>query len=108
MPSIPADEYTAEETASGRPTSSADFPAYRVSSPRSLTGVSISGTRQVGGDHYRKRKIQPWDYIAANDLDFWQGSIVKYITRWRDKGGVEDLKKARHTLDKYIELQEEK
>ena len=72
------------------------------------SGVSTSGTRQVGGNHYRKNGIQPWDYVVAHDFDFWQGNILKYITRWRDKGGVEDLKKARHYLDKYIELQEEK
>jgi hypothetical protein len=59
---------------------------------------------QVGGTHYSKHKIQPWDYVAANDLGYFEGSIVKYITRWRDKGGVEDLKKARHFLDKLIEV----
>jgi hypothetical protein len=58
----------------------------------------------VGGTHYSKHKIQPWDYVAANDLGYFEGSIVKYITRWRDKGGVEDLKKARHFLDKLIEV----
>lgn len=61
---------------------------------------------QIGGNHYRfdHIKIQPWDYIAANNLDFFQGNIIKYITRWRDKGGVEDLLKARHMLNKYIEV----
>lgn len=59
--------------------------------------------RQVGGDHYKKVKIQPWEYIAANDLDYWQGTILKYIHRWRDKNGLDDLEKARHTLDAYIE-----
>ena len=63
---------------------------------------------QVGGDHYKANPIQPWDYIIANNLDYWQGNIVKYLTRWKDKGGVEDLKKARHFLDKYIELEENK
>ncbi len=59
---------------------------------------------QIGGTHYSKHKIQPWDYVAANDLGYFEGSIIKYITRWRDKGGVEDLKKARHFLDKLIEV----
>jgi hypothetical protein len=64
--------------------------------------------RQVGGDHYKKRGIQPWDYIAANCLDWFTGEIIKYITRWRDKGGIKDLEKARHVLDKYIETEKAK
>lgn len=63
---------------------------------------------QIGGAHYQLHDIQPWDFIAANELDFFQGSIIKYITRWRDKGGVEDLEKARHFLDKYIEVERER
>ena len=59
---------------------------------------------QIGGQHYKQMPIQPWTYIAANNLDFFQGNIVKYITRWKDKGGIEDLLKARHVLDKYIEV----
>jgi len=54
---------------------------------------------QVGGDHYRKYKIQPMEYILANDLNFCQGNIVKYVTRYRDKNGVEDLEKAKHYID---------
>ena len=60
--------------------------------------------KQIAGSHYQKL-IQPWDYIAANGLDFFEGNIVKYVTRWRQKGGVEDLRKARHYLDKLIELE---
>lgn len=63
---------------------------------------------QVGGEHYRSKGIQPWDYIIANDIPFMEGSIIKYVTRWREKGGVEDLKKARHFLDKLIAVEEEK
>ena len=66
--------------------------------------VGRANDRQVGGDHYRKRVIQPWDFAAANDLDFFQGTIVKYVVRYKDKGGVTDLEKARHFLDKYIEV----
>ena len=65
-------------------------------------------SQQVGGQHYRKLRIQPWDYIAANNLGWFEGSIVKYITRHRDKGGIEDLLKARHILDKLIALEQEK
>lgn len=63
---------------------------------------------QVGGDHYTKLAIQPITYILANNLDFCEGAVVKYVSRWRDKGGVEDLKKARDILDKYIQHQESK
>jgi Protein of unknwon function (DUF3310) len=61
--------------------------------------------KQVGGGHYRS-PIQHWDYVVANRLDYFQGQITKYVTRWRDKGGLADLKKAQHFLEKYIELVE--
>ncbi len=63
---------------------------------------------QVGGTHYVSKPIQPWDYIAANGLDYFCGNVVKYVSRFREKNGVEDLKKARHYLDKLIELEEQK
>ena len=45
------------------------------------------------------------DYIAANALGYFEGNVIKYVSRWRDKDGVDDLRKARHYLDKLIELQ---
>lgn len=60
---------------------------------------------QIGGSHYISKPIQPWDYIAANNLGFFEGNIVKYVTRWRDKGGQGDLLKAKHYLEKLIELE---
>ena len=60
---------------------------------------------QVDGDHYKKLKIQPVEYIHANSIPFIEGSVIKYVTRWRDKGGVKDLEKARHFLDLLIELE---
>jgi hypothetical protein len=59
---------------------------------------------QVNGTHYIGKDIQPWDYIAANKLGYFEGNVVKYVSRWRDKGGVADLEKARHYIDKLIEL----
>jgi hypothetical protein len=59
---------------------------------------------QVGGDHYMDKAIQPWDYIIANNLGYLEGNIVKYISRWKDKGGVDDLRKAQHYLAKLIEV----
>lgn len=60
---------------------------------------------QEGGDHYRTLKIQPVEYIHANCLYYFEGNVIKYVTRWRTKGGIEDLKKARHYLDLLIELE---
>jgi Protein of unknwon function (DUF3310). len=60
---------------------------------------------QVGGDHYRSKGIQPVEYAHANKLGFFEGSVVKYVTRWRDKGGIADLEKARHFLAILIELE---
>jgi hypothetical protein len=61
---------------------------------------------QVGGDHYSKLAIQPYEYCLANNLGGLELNVIKYVTRWKDKGGVEDLKKARHTLDYLIEYLE--
>lgn len=61
--------------------------------------------KQVGGDHYKKSKIQPIEYIHANGLDFFQGNIVKYITRFRHKNGKQDLEKIKHYCDLLIELE---
>ncbi len=62
--------------------------------------------RQEGGDHYRKLRIQPVEYIHANNIGFIEGSVIKYMTRWRDKGGVGDLRKARHFIDMLIDFEE--
>lgn len=56
-------------------------------------------TGQVGGNHYSKLAIQPIEYIEANKIPFTEGNIIKYITRWRDKGGFADLDKIAHLLE---------
>ena len=63
---------------------------------------------QVGGDHYKKLKIQPMEYSMANKLDACQHTIIKYVTRFRDKGGIADLEKAKHVIDLLIELEQRK
>jgi len=60
-------------------------------------------SEQIGGDHYRQGSIQPIEYIHANDMDFFSGNVVKYITRWKYKNGIEDLKKAKHYIDLLME-----
>jgi hypothetical protein len=56
--------------------------------------------KQVGGNHYKKYKIQPVEFIIKNNIGFVEGNIIKYVLRFKEKGGVQDLLKAKH----YIEL----
>lgn len=60
---------------------------------------------QPGGNHYKQMAIQPVQYIHANGLGYCEANIVKYVSRWRDKNGIEDLLKARHYIDLLIELE---
>ena len=62
--------------------------------------------RQVGGEHYKNFVIQPVEFIHKNNLGFIVGNIIKYICRYKDKNGIEDLKKAKHYIDMLIELEE--
>ena len=62
---------------------------------------------QVGGSHYLKMKIQPIEYILANDLGFLEGNVIKYVSRYKLKNGVEDLKKAKHCLEMLIKKEED-
>lgn len=68
-------------------------------------GLVTVNNRQVGGSHY-KSNMECWDYIIANDLGYLEGTAIKYITRWKKKNGVEDIKKAIHFLEKLIETTE--
>ena len=61
---------------------------------------------QIGGDHYKTMAIQPITFIQANRLGWEEGNVVKYVSRWEKKGGIEDLKKARDILDKKIAFEE--
>ena len=62
--------------------------------------------QQVGGDHYSKLAIQPMEYCHRNRLDAAAIKVIKYVTRWRDKDGIRDLKKALHSLEVWIDLEE--
>lgn len=72
--------------------------------PHGLEEIPVSSVG-IAGQHYAKCKIQPIDYAMANELDACQFSVVKYVTRFRDKNGLEDLKKAKFFIDKLIELE---
>lgn len=61
--------------------------------------------KQEGGDHYRKMGIQPVEYIRANGLDYFEGNVVKYVTRHRNKKGAEDIRKAIHYLEMILEAE---
>ncbi|MCF7545286.1 DUF3310 domain-containing protein [Pseudomonas petrae] len=61
---------------------------------------------QVSGDHYKSLKIQPIEFIHANGIPFAEGSVIKYVTRWRAKGGIADLEKAKHFIELLIELEQ--
>lgn len=60
---------------------------------------------QHGGNHYKTLGIQPVEYCAANNLDFFQGSVVKYVTRHKNKNGAEDIRKAIHNLEFILKFQ---
>lgn len=65
----------------------------------------LARKRQVGGKHYTNKKIQPWDVIEANQMGFFDGNALKYIMRYKEKNGVEDLRKAIHYLERLIEME---
>ena len=67
------------------------------------TKPSVLG-QQYGGEHYKGRGIEPVEYIHANKMDFFQGNIVKLITRFREKGGATDLQKAIHYSQMLLEM----
>ena len=65
--------------------------------------------RQVAGDHYLKYgELQPWDLWVLWNLNPFQATIIKHVVRYKDKLGITDLEKARHYLDKLIEVEKAK
>lgn len=58
---------------------------------------------QVGGSHYKDMAIQPTVYNIKNNMGFAEGNVIKYVSRWRNKNGVQDLMKAKHYLEMLIE-----
>ena len=73
--------------------------------------MSNANSKQVDGEHYKNKVIQPWDYIVANNMGFLEGSVIKYVSRYKEKNGLKDLEKAKHFIEKLIEVlrqQEEK
>jgi len=74
-------------------------------SPEPSSPEKSAFDRQVGGNHYSKLAIQPAKYSFKNNMNWHQGEIIKYVTRYKDKGLKKDLDKARHLIDQLIELE---
>jgi len=79
---------------------SEEFPLY---TPVDAEPTAL--TKQVSGDHYKSLGIQPVEYIRANNIGYFEGNVIKYVTRWKNKNGVADLEKAKHYLEMLIEFE---
>ena len=99
------DDWLCPECATAWPVLTADRTGRAVEWPQPID-KALASQRQEGGNHYKAMKIQPFEYIHANGIPFAEGSVIKYVTRWRAKNGIEDLKKARHFLDLLIEAEQ--
>jgi len=60
--------------------------------------------KQCGGSHYKNFKIQPIEFIVKNNFNFIEGNVIKYISRYKNKGGNEDLLKIKHYIDLLLTL----
>ena len=60
---------------------------------------------QEGGSHYKSMAIQPVQYIHANSIGYFEGCVIKYVSRWKNKNGMEDLRKAKHFIELLIDLE---
>lgn len=67
--------------------------------------VPTAFAKQIGGDHYKHLPIQPIEYCQRNGLGAVESFVVKYVTRWKNKGGIEDLRKAIHLLEMLVEME---
>jgi|TARA_R100000149_G_scaffold58890_1_gene27868 hypothetical protein len=66
---------------------------------RELIEQAFPQHRQIGGNHYTKFVIQPYEFISKNNLSFFQGNVIKYVCRYLKKGGEQDLEKIKHYCD---------
>ena len=58
-------------------------------------------SKRIGGNHYKNFHIQPYEFISKNELSFFQGNVIKYVCRYKNKNGIQDLEKVIH----YCELE---
>lgn len=99
-PITSAPSSTSNGTSSGRTNTDTSPPSAKRSP---LNGSATS--YEVAGDHYRKHKIQPVEYIVANGIGFLAANVIKYATRYKDKNGAEDIRKAIHYLNLILEFE---
>ena len=70
---------------------------------------SFPQNKQIGGSHYKKFNIQPYEFISKNDLSFFQGNVIKYVCRNKNKAGIQDLEKIKHYCDlEILKLKDDK
>jgi len=103
----PSAKIWCRECGAFHPTTYICAPKRAVQSGRE-TGAQKSASafdKQEGGEHYTKMPIQPFQYSMANGLDPMQHTIIKYVSRFRSKNGIEDLRKAIHTIELLIEFE---
>jgi hypothetical protein len=76
---------------------------------QSMLSKGANGTSaldiQVAGNHYKNLAIQPVEYIHANNIGYFEGNVIKYVSRWKAKNGIKDLEKAKHYIELLIELE---
>ena len=77
-------------------------PQYK---PENVAFIKRALDIQVAGNHYKELAIQPVEYIYANNIGYFEGNVIKYVSRWRNKNGIKDLEKAKHYIDLLIELE---
>ena len=74
--------------------------------------MTTANATQIGGNHYASKAVQPWDAMQAwmsreEFTGYLRGNVIKYMARCNDKGGIEDVRKARHYIDKLVEVLEQ-
>jgi len=107
--SIPCDKCkcTAVERAHCVPFQTAIRNKQLITPPTPIKPMTPANAKQIAGDHYKQYgNLQPWDVIIAWNMGYLTGTALKYLARWRDKGGIDDLKKAIHFIEKQIEVAE--
>ena len=97
--------YKVEPSKAGIPLDPTGKPYFSLSEGAWVSENPTALAQQVGGDHYKSLAIQPVEYIHRNKIGYFEGNVIKYVTRWRDKNGIADLQKAKHYIDLLIELE---
>ena len=75
---------------------------------KGLLEEAFPQNKQIGGNHYKTFRIQPYEFISKNDLSFFQGNVIKYVCRYKNKSGIEDLEKIKHYCDLEIKKLKDK